>query len=138
MGILPKRMWTCLILLLVLTVQGSLGGPEESGSGGKSGNNNVDDHFNVIEQQLSLLRAQPKCQCQQTPWLNSAYRPRQHPNTRMMIRLRRYQMMQDKRKQDQMKKDRVKQDQMMQDKMKKDKMKEDEKRQDEMTRLSLK
>merc|ERR1712037_494673 len=123
MGILPKRMWTCLILLLVLTVQGSLGGPEESGSGGKSGNNNVDDHFNVIEQQLSFLRAQPKCQCQQTPWLNSVYRPREHPNTRMMIRLRRYQIMQDK---------------MKQDKMKQDQMEKDGVKQDEMTRLSLK
>ena len=59
-------------------------------------------------------------------------RPRQHPNTRMMIRLRRYQM-----KQNQMKQDRMKRDEMKQGEMKQNGVKQDEKTQDEMTRLSL-
>ena len=69
-------------------------------------------------------------------------RQRQHPNTRMMIRLRRdqmkqYKMRRDKMEQEKMEQEKVEQDVMKQDEMNQDEMEQDKKREDELTRLSF-
>merc|ERR1719422_2233897 len=107
-------MWTFLLLAMGVAAHVSISSQEEpKGSSSRAVNNNVDDRFNVIEQQLSLLRADARagCPCQRASGVNSYFRHRQlQPTTRMMIRLRRYQFLkkQQKEKKEQERKEEVK------------------------------
>merc|ERR1719422_1777350 len=107
-------MWTFLLLALGVVGHVSIASQEEpKGSSSRAVNNNVDDRFNVIEQQLSLLRADARagCPCQRASGVNSYFRHRQlQPTTRMMIRLRRYQTLkkQQEKKEQERKKEEVK------------------------------
>merc|ERR1712156_84975 len=111
----PRTMWIFLLLALGVVGHVSIANQEEAegGASSRAVNNNVDDRFNVIEQQLSLLRADARagCPCQRASKVNSYFRHKQlQPTTRMMIRLRRYQFLkkQQQEKKEQERKEEVK------------------------------
>jgi len=98
--ILLNRMRTLLLMAMGIFGRKStaIQSPSDVSTIGETPGNNVSNHFNIIEQGLSFLRAGPRpgCMCQQQQAPRVSYRQRQRPNTRMMIRLRREQMNQEK------------------------------------------